>query len=81
MKSKIGLCFYINGEEYIYEGTLIEKTNAYQCSCCGRTIKGEKIHLFNSSEGYNDGSYESQFYGSVCVKEIIKAGYKKGVTC
>lgn len=76
MKSQVGCCFYIEGQEFIYEGLFEEEYTGMTCNKCNKPIKG-KVHVFNSADGYNNGSYESRFYGNTCAKSIIQAGYVK----
>ena len=74
MKKQIGCCFNIEGREYIYEG--LTNGTGHECNRCGLELKA-KAHLFNSVDGYNEGSYESIFYGSECVKTVIQGGFHK----
>lgn len=74
LKTQIGCCFIINGQEFIYEGSYKEEYTGTTCGLCDKPIKS-KVHLFNSVDGYNDGTYESQYVGSDCVKRIVQLGY------
>lgn len=74
-KDQIGGCFTFEDKEWIYEG-IVENPEGMKCDFCGKKLFG-KLHLFNSSEGYNNMTYESRFFGTECVKKIIGAGMSK----
>lgn len=77
--NQIGCDFVIDNEHYIYEGVFkSEATGEYNCNGCKREIKkGEWYYLFNSIEGYNEGTFESRIFGTSCINNIIQLGYTK----